>query len=102
MNLLTFILSKRLLAGGIDKYISKLTEGKVEYMIKWENYDDKDNTWESEENVYCHDLVMAFNASNPGKNDTIFQSSSFPPASSPPPKRSRKPKHIIEGITGSQ
>ena len=37
-----------------DKY------GNINYLIKWKGYDDKDNTWEPIENIYCEDLIKEF------------------------------------------
>ncbi len=29
------------------------TQGKVEYLIKWEGYPEASNTWEKQEDVFC-------------------------------------------------
>ena len=42
----------------VDKRVGK--NGKIEYLLKWKGYNNKDNTWESRENIYCTNLISAF------------------------------------------
>ena len=36
--------------------------GKTQYLIKWEGYDESDNTWEPIENLAgCEDMIADFN-----------------------------------------
>ena len=41
----------------VDKRIHK---GKVEYLLKWKGYPSSDNTWESEDNLDCQELVQDY------------------------------------------
>ena len=34
--------------------------GKVEYLVKWEGYDNKDNTWEPVDNFESLTLIQAY------------------------------------------
>lgn len=37
----------------VDEIIGKRKKGsKVEYLVKWQDYDDEDSTWEPIENLY--------------------------------------------------
>ena len=40
----------------------KKVRGKPQYLIKWEGYEDDENSWEPEENLDCQDLLDAFKA----------------------------------------
>ena len=46
----------------IDKSID--SDGKVKYLIKWKGYEDKDNSWEPVNNIYCVDLIEEFERIN--------------------------------------
>ena len=45
-----------------EKIIDKRTygSGKVEYLLKWNGYDEKNNTWEPIENFESEDLIKEF------------------------------------------
>ena len=46
----------------VEKIVDKShgQNGKVKYLIKWKGFDASDNTWEPIENLYCTDMIEAF------------------------------------------
>ena len=46
----------------VEKIIDKRFDaaGIIQYLIKWKGYDEKDNSWEPIENLYCDDLIEEF------------------------------------------
>ena len=47
----------------VEKVLKKrIRNGHVEYLLKWKDYPDSENTWEREENVFCVDLLLEFQA----------------------------------------
>jgi len=38
-------------------------DGNTEYLIKWKNYDETDNTWEPTANLHCPDIMEQFHRS---------------------------------------
>ena len=45
----------------VEKIVDKrYLNGRINYLIKWKGYDDKDNTWEPIDNLFCSDLIEKF------------------------------------------
>jgi len=54
----------------VEKILDKrVKQGKVEYLIKWEGYDDSENTWEPQENLDCPDIIKKFEDTYKSKKD---------------------------------
>ena len=48
----------------VEKIIKKrIRNGKIEYLIKWSGYDDKDNTWEPVTNLSCPEKLRDYELS---------------------------------------
>jgi hypothetical protein len=46
----------------VEKIAGRRTnsEGETEYLVKWQGYDENENTWEKTTNLHCPELVRAF------------------------------------------
>jgi len=45
----------------VEKIVDmRVKGGKKEYLLKWQNYPDSENTWEPPENLDCEDMIKAF------------------------------------------
>lgn len=45
----------------VERIIAKrLNRGKTQYLLKWKNYPDTENTWEPEENIMDADMIVEF------------------------------------------
>ncbi|KAL0265782.1 UNVERIFIED_CONTAM: hypothetical protein PYX00_011497 [Menopon gallinae] len=55
----------------VEKIVdSRDVNGRKQYLIKWEGYSEKHNTWEYNEDIYCKDLIAEYEAAAKGKRDT--------------------------------
>jgi chromodomain-containing protein len=42
----------------IDKRVDP--QGRTEYLVKWQGYEDCDNTWEAVTNLFCPERIQEF------------------------------------------
>lgn len=45
----------------VEKILNhRINNGKRQYLLKWKNYDESENTWENEENLNCKELLEEY------------------------------------------
>lgn len=80
----------------VEKIIdSRLNEkGVKEYLLKWIGYEEKDNTWEPEENLDCPGLIEAFEKEKAKKDAERKRKLSIQSDGKAPKKRNDEKKSI--------
>lgn len=81
----------------VEKIIdSRLNEkGVKEYLLKWIGYEEKDNTWEPEENLDCPGLIEAFEKEKAKKESERKRKSSVQSSDGKAPKKKIDDKKSI-------
>ncbi|OAD65749.1 hypothetical protein PHYBLDRAFT_160783 [Phycomyces blakesleeanus NRRL 1555(-)] len=75
----------------LDHRVSAKKQNTVEYLIKWHNYGDDQNTWENESNIFSETLVDEYWTSKGSSRDKFLKAESEKRK-----KRVKKPKTNVE------
>lgn len=64
---------------GVERILKKRTKNRrVEYLVKWKNFDEQRNSWVCEKDLNCDDLLVRFKAENSTKKRPIKMKTSQP------------------------
>lgn len=84
----------------LDKRLND--KGVVEYLLKWEGFEDKDNTWEPEKNLTCPGMIQAFEveyAKNEEEKTRKRKHAGTPTAEAKASKKEKKVHGFDKGYT---
>merc|ERR1711874_541850 len=84
----------------VEKIIEKrLRKGKVEYLVKWKNWNDPgDNTWEPIAHLDCDDIISKFEKENPTEKKKGEKRKSEVETTNAPSKVAKKSNEKAKGF----